>query len=159
MTRRPVAHDTFALQRDYPAAASEVFGAFADLATKKRWFAAPEDWVAADAHTLEFRVGGREHESGGPSGGPSHRFDAIYHDIVPNERIIYSYTMTLDDRMISVSLTTIEIFSRPDGSRLRLTEHGAYFDGADSSTVRREGTEELLDALGRFLSTQRDHQA
>jgi uncharacterized protein YndB with AHSA1/START domain len=153
MTRPPVAHDTFTLDREYPVAAPQVFGAFADLATKKRWFAGPEAWVAADEHTLDFRIGGREHERSGPPGGPFHGFDAIYHDIVGNERIVYSYTLTVDDRVISVSLTTIEIFPRPRGSRLRLTEQGAYFDGDDSPPLRRHGTNELLDALGRVLSS------
>jgi uncharacterized protein YndB with AHSA1/START domain len=152
VTPRPVVHDTFTLERDYPATPARVFGAFADLATKGRWFAGPDDWVRTDAHTLDFRVGGREHESSGPPGGPSHAFDAVYHDIVANERIIYSYTVSLDDRPISVSLTTIEIVPRAGGSRLRLTEHGAYFDEDEIPTLRRGGTGELLDALGRVLN-------
>jgi uncharacterized protein YndB with AHSA1/START domain len=151
MILRPVVHDTFALEREYPAAPRQVFVAFADLATKQRWFAGPEGWVARDEHTLDFRVGGREHEAGGPPEGPTHSFDAVYHDIVPDARIIYSYTLSLDDRPISVSLTTIEIFPRGEGSRLRLTEHGAYFDDMPPP-LRREGTGELLDALGRVLA-------
>jgi uncharacterized protein YndB with AHSA1/START domain len=151
MTSRRVVHDTFTLERDYPATPEQVFGAFADLATKKRWFAGPDDWVATDAHTLDFRIGGREHERSGPPGGPTHAFDAVYHDIVPNDRIIYSYTLSLDDRPISVPLTTIEIVPRADGSRLRLTEHGAFFDEGDVPILRRSGTGELLDALGRVL--------
>jgi uncharacterized protein YndB with AHSA1/START domain len=157
MTRQPVVHDTFTLERVYPATPERVFGAFADIATKKRWFAGPPGWVATDPHTLEFRVGGLEHERGGPTGGPSHGFDAVYHDIVANERIIYSYTLSLDGRPISVSLTTIEIFARPEGSILRLTEHGAYFDDS-SPSLRRDGTGELLDALKRVLSTPPYHE-
>ena len=155
MTPRPVVHDTFTLERDYPVPPARVFGVFADLATKKRWFAGDEGWVARDEHTLDFRVGGREHESSGPPEGPSHSFDAVYHDIVPDQRIVYSYTLSLDERPISVSLTTIEIFPRSEGSRLRLTEHGAYFEDGEPAP-RRHGTGELLDALGRVLSTLSD---
>lgn len=158
MTQRPVVHDTFTLEREYLAAPAQVFGAFADLATKQRWFAGPAGWVARDVHTLEFRVGGREHESGGPPGGTVHSFDAVYHDIVSNARIIYSYTLSLDDRPISVSLTTIEIFPHAEGSRLRLTEHGAYFDDRPLSE-RRDGTGDFLDALGRVLATAAGHDA
>jgi uncharacterized protein YndB with AHSA1/START domain len=64
-------HDSSTLERDYPVLPERVFQAFADLATKKRWFANPEDWVSTDEHTLDFRVGGREHESSGPPGGPA----------------------------------------------------------------------------------------
>lgn len=152
MSRRSMVHDTFTLERDYPVPPGRVFGAFADLATKQRWFAGPKDWVARDAHTLDFQVGGREHECGGPPEGPSHSFDAIYHDIVEDQRIIYSYTLSLDDRPISVSLTTIEIIPRGGGSLLRLTEHGAFFDDENASSLRRHGTGELLDALGAILS-------
>src|SRR4026207_2500506 len=41
--------------------------------------------------------------------GRSYRFDALYQDIVPNERIVYTYDMHLDDKRISVSLASIEL--------------------------------------------------
>ena len=40
---------------------------------------------------------------------------------------------------------------RARGTRLVLTEQGAYLDGFDDPSVRRQGMEELLDALGRSL--------
>ena len=45
-----------------------------------------------------------------------HRFDSLYYDIVPDERIVYSYEMHLDDKRISVSLATIE-FAPPPTAR------------------------------------------
>src|SRR5688572_3951726 len=79
----------------------------------------------------QFRVGGRESVSGGPPGGPVHRFNATYQDIVPNQRIVYSYEMHLDDTRISVSLTTIEFASAGTGTRMKFTEQGAYLDAFD----------------------------
>jgi hypothetical protein len=58
---------------------------------------------------MDFRVGGREVNSGGPKGGPVLVFNAFYQDIVANERIVYTYDMHLDDQRISVSLATIEL--------------------------------------------------
>jgi uncharacterized protein YndB with AHSA1/START domain len=55
------------------------------------------------------RVGGREVNRGGPPGGPVYTYDARYGDIVPNERIVYSYTMDCGDARISVSVTTVEV--------------------------------------------------
>jgi uncharacterized protein YndB with AHSA1/START domain len=85
-----------------------------------------------------------------------HKFRAIYQDIVPNERIIYSYDMHLDDVRISVSLTSFEI--KPDGDHaiLVMTEHGAFLDGfaGDGNDIRREGTSQLLDQLGAFLARE-----
>jgi hypothetical protein len=45
--------------------------------------------------------------------------------------------MTIDGVPLSVSLATIEIIPTDGGSRLRMTEHGAYFDAADSHGVPR----------------------
>ena len=47
---------------------------------------------------MDFRVGGRERAKGRFDGGVTTTFDAIYHDIVPRMRIVYTYEMHLDDR-------------------------------------------------------------
>src|SRR6185503_14165314 len=100
---------------------------------------------------MDFRVGGREVSKGGPKGGPVHAFNAIYQDIVPDERIIYSYDMHLGETRISVSVTTIELKPRGGGTHLVFTEQGAFLDGFDNPALREEGTRELLEALERAL--------
>jgi uncharacterized protein YndB with AHSA1/START domain len=151
MSGRSTQHDTFTIERRYPAAPERVFRAFADLDTKKKWFGCVPGWEVAE-HTLDFRVGGREVVRVGPRGGTGHRNDTVYHDIVPHERIVWSYTMRLGDKPISVSLSTVEL--RPDGSgtRLLFTEQGVYLDGHDGTGERQRGTEDLLNNLERFLS-------
>jgi uncharacterized protein YndB with AHSA1/START domain len=150
MTERKVTHSTFVVERTYPASPARVFAAFADPKIKDRWFAGPEEW-RPDEREMDFRVGGRETSRGGPKGGPIHAFDALYYDIVPNERIVFAYDMHLDDLRISVSLATIEL--KPDGAGTRLvyTEQGAFLDGFDDPAGREHGTGELLDQLGRVL--------
>jgi uncharacterized protein YndB with AHSA1/START domain len=151
MTSRSVTHAMFTLERTYPHPPAKVFHAFADEKAKAMWFKGPPDWIQGE-RSFDFRVGGKEVDVGGPpDGGPMHRCDIVYQDIVPNERIIYTYGMELGDVRISVSLTTVEITQTAGGARLRLTEHGAYLDGYDDSGAREEGTGELLDALGRAL--------
>ena len=105
MTERSVTHATFVIERTYDASPERVFQAWADPAEKRRWFGGPEEWEHSN-HEIDFRVGGRERESGGPKGGPTHYFEALYWDIVPNERIVSTYEMHLDDVRISVSLAT-----------------------------------------------------
>src|SRR5690348_6519591 len=100
MTVRSVTHATFVLERIYPATAARVFAAWADPVAKARWFGGPDEWQSSP-HELDFRVGGRERVSGGPPSGPVHTFDARYHDIVPNERIISSYDLYIDETRIS----------------------------------------------------------
>ncbi|HEX7939355.1 MAG TPA: SRPBCC domain-containing protein, partial [Gemmatimonadaceae bacterium] len=120
---RATVHGSFTIQRDFNAPVSRVFKAFTTVEAKKKWFFGPDGWDSG-GHTMDFRVGGWEHESGGPPGGPVHHFHAIYRDIVPDERIIYSYDMQLDEWQISVSLATLEFRKNGTGTTLVLTEQG-----------------------------------
>ena len=113
MTERSVTHATFAVERTYDASPSRVFAAWADPVAKVRWFGPSSDGDGAE-YELDFRVGGRELNRGTvPSMDAVFTFDAIYQDIVPDERIVYSYDMHIDETRISVSLATVEL--KPDG--------------------------------------------
>jgi uncharacterized protein YndB with AHSA1/START domain len=148
---RTVAHDTFVIERTLAASPARVYAAFADPEEKRRWFGDPDFEKEAD-HTVDFRVGGRESMSGrAPGGGPSFTYDALYQDIVADERIVYSYEMTMDGRRISVSVATLEFVPAPGGSRLILTEQGAYLDGLDTRAAREEGTRGLVENLARYV--------
>jgi uncharacterized protein YndB with AHSA1/START domain len=150
MTRHFVKHTTFVIERVYDAAPARVFQAFADPVAKARWFSGPEEWGTAES-TMDFRIGGRETNRGGPKGGPVHSFEARYQDIVPNERIIYAYDMHLDERRISVSLATVELAPAGAGTKLTFTEQAAFLDGFDDAGGRERGTRDALEALAASL--------
>jgi uncharacterized protein YndB with AHSA1/START domain len=150
MTERSVTHATFVVERTYDASPARVFAAWADPAIKARWFAGPEEW-GPGRHELDFQVGGREVSRGGPPGGPVYSYEALYQDIVPNQRIITSYDMHLDEARISVSLATVELTPAGAGTRLVYTEQGAFLDGLDTPAQREQGTGSLLDALAAEL--------
>lgn len=143
MTERFVKHATFVVERTYAASPARVYQAWSDAISKAKWFSKPE--------IFEFRVGGREYSSGGPPEGPVFTFDAYYQEIVPEERIVYSYSLDSDDIRMSVSITTVELIPTEGGTRLVFTEQGAFFDGHDSPEIREHGTNEMLDALGKSL--------
>ncbi len=145
MSERTVTHATFAVERSYAVPPARVFEAWADPVAKARWFGG-DDWD----HELDFSVGGRE-VSTGTMEGTSFTFEGRYQDIVPDERIVYSYEMKMDDDRISVSLATVQIEPAGDGTRLTYTEQGAYLDGLDTPEQREHGTGELLDSLGKAL--------
>jgi uncharacterized protein YndB with AHSA1/START domain len=150
MKNRSAVHSIFTIERSYPVTPARVFAAWSSQEAKARWFVGPDEWKKSD-HVLDFRVGGKEHLSGGPKGGTVHRFDATYQDIIPNERIIYSYDMHLDDAKISVSLATIEFKAEGTGTKMILTEQGVFIDGYDDSSSREKGTIQLLEQLGASL--------
>ncbi|TGT36038.1 polyketide cyclase, partial [Mesorhizobium sp. M4B.F.Ca.ET.169.01.1.1] len=105
MTERSVVHSTFVIERVYPVAPEKVYFALSDKEAKKRWFADPAN-PRPDSYRMDFRIGGQEVNTGGPKDGPLHTYTATYLDIVPNERIVYSYDMLFGDIRISVSLAT-----------------------------------------------------
>jgi len=76
---------------------------------------------------------------------------------VPNERIVSTYDMHLDDKRISVSLATVELKPAGAGTRLTYTEHGVFLDGYDIPAQREEGTRALLDQLDATLRRERAH--
>ena len=148
---RGVVHGAFHLERTYEATADQVYRALSDETAKGRWFYGPEGWRLLERR-MDFRVGGRERVKGGFEGGVTTTFDAIYHDIVPRERIVYTYEMHLDERKISVSLATLQIEPEGEGrTKLLVDEQGAFLDGYDDAGSRERGTGELLDKLGASL--------
>ena len=153
MRKPSVVHGTFTIERTYPVPPARVFQAWADPSAKLRWFACHDEWELG-AHEMDFRVGGKEHLRTGPRGGTAHIFNALYHDIVPNQRIIYSYGMQLDEQRISVSLATVEFRTAGAGTKLVFTEQGSFLDGYEDIAGREEGTRIGLDNLDKELRRQ-----
>lgn len=153
MTERSVVHSTFVIDRFYPVPPAKVYFALSDPAAKRRWFADPGNPMPS-RHQMDFRVGGKEVNAGGSKDGPVHIYNAVYQDIVQDQRIVYSYEMLFGETRISVSLATIELHAEGKGTRLVLTEQGAFLDGHDTSATREHGTRELLDALGAALTVE-----
>jgi len=150
-TRGSVVHAIFSLERVYGATPTQVCRALSDQAAKAKWFEGGEGWVVLERH-MDVRPGGRERLQGRWASGMVTTFDAVYFDVVPNQRLVYGYEMRLDDRKISVSLATIELAPADEGTRLKVTEQGAFLDGYDDAGKREHGTGLLLDRLGAALS-------
>jgi uncharacterized protein YndB with AHSA1/START domain len=147
---RSVVHAMFRLERTYDASPAQVFRALSDREAKARWF-------EGGAYTLleremDVRPGGRERIKGRWESGTVSTFDATYYDVVANERLVYVYEMHLDDRKISVSLATMDLKPASAGTRLVVTEQGAFLDGYDDAGSREKGTGMLLDRLGASLA-------
>jgi uncharacterized protein YndB with AHSA1/START domain len=148
---RSVTHAHFNLKRTYDAPVARVWRAFTDADAKQKWFAGtPGRWELLERR-MDLRVGGHERLKGRWEGGLVSTFDATYYDVIPNERLVYSYVMHLDERKISVSLATIELRAEGGKTNVSVTEQGAFLDGYDDAGSREQGTGHLLDALGASL--------
>src|SRR5690242_18804465 len=114
MAERSVTHDTFVIERSYPAAPERVFAALADPAKKRRWFAAGGETQQVEAFEMDFRVGGSETaryrlSDKTPFPGAALSSDGSFHDIVPNRRVVVASTMSLGGKHISTALATFEL--------------------------------------------------
>src|SRR5450755_5114038 len=151
MQEQSAIHNTFVIERTYPAKPERVFAAFADPTKKRRWF------VEGEGHEVEhfemdFRTGGKESsrfrfKEGTPLKGIACINEASYQDIVPNRRIVLASTMTVGEKCISASLTTFEFLASEAGTDLIFTHQGAFFEGADGPEMREHGWRKLFDRL------------
>jgi uncharacterized protein YndB with AHSA1/START domain len=148
---RSVVHGVFHLERTYDATAARVWKALTDETAKAKWFAGtPGTWTLVERQ-MDVRPGGRERLKGRWESGLVTTFDATYHDVVPLERLVYSYEMHMDEKKISVSLATMQLKAAGSKTTLLVTEQGAFLDGYDDAGSREHGTGLLLDAIGASL--------
>ncbi len=144
---------SFTIERKLNHSSQRVFRAFEDPEARYRWFVSGEGWEIA-TYTQVFEVGGHEHGKFKPVGHPSmFGNDTWYLDIVRNERIVNAYTMTVDGKPMSHSLSTFEFFPDNKGCRLVFTEQGVYFGGEDDVKNRRGGFLELIGKLEAEIET------
>ena len=116
----------------------------------RRWRVEGEGCLVHE-FTFDFRVGGSEVSRFSFMGGPEIRLDAQFQAIVPDQRIVFTYRMSMGAVPLSASLTTVELVPSGGGTRLVFTEQGAYFDGVDSAKGREEGCRALLEKLAAEL--------
>jgi len=155
MTDQATVHGNFTIERSYGASPARVFAAFADPAKKKSWFAV-SDTHEIEAFESDFRIGGAERlgyrfGENSPFPGAQLTNDGIFHDIVPERRIVTSSHMALAGRTVSVALVTIELMPTDAGTDVTCTFQGAFFEGSDGPEMRKGGWEKLLDRLGQSL--------
>ncbi|WP_200931433.1 SRPBCC domain-containing protein [Frankia sp. R43] len=121
-------HGSCTLTRDLAVPPGRVFAAFSDLVLRQRWFRIPSEPGAAH-HELDFRVGGREVARGtfAPAGVPEQvEYHSEFLDIVPDERIVFTYAITVDGRRHSISLVTVELAAAGSGTRVTRTEQYVF---------------------------------
>ena len=156
MDKQSVIHNTFVLNRAYLKPPENVFGAFADTAKKRQWFAEGEGHDIEEFE-MDFRVGGTERlryrfKPGTPFAGAVVKHEGSFPDVLLNRRVVIASTMALGERRISASLVTVEFLRTDTGTDLICTHQGAFFEGADGPQIREAGWTYLFENLATQLA-------
>ncbi len=155
-----VRHETFTIERHLDAAPAQVFAAFAEERTRRRWFRLPG---SAATYRHEFRVGGGEDATSTftiPDAAPERlTYHSHYLDIAAERRIVFSYTSTVNDVPRWTALVTVLLADDEAGCLLTWTEQVAFLartaDGSADLPHLRGGTTLRLNGLAAALHT--DH--
>jgi uncharacterized protein YndB with AHSA1/START domain len=135
------------IRRRLNAPPAKVYAAWTDPQKVKRWWGPREadETVHVEA---DVRVGGRFRFVMHGSGGERHDVGGVYREVVPDERLVFTWAWhTTPERE---SLVTVSFESDGDGTILRLT-HEQFFDEA-ARDGHLEGWSGALDRLERDLT-------
>jgi len=137
-----VQHTTFVIERELAASPHHAFRFFSEPALKLRWNECHPDWSVLEDR-VEFRVGGVE----------AKRWRTGEGDIVPAQRIIYAFDMTLRGERLSASLATVEFKPSASLTRMLFTEQMAYLGDEKSMRARIDGTGSGFDRLVEVIAS------
>jgi len=146
-----VQHTTFVIERELAASPHHAFRFFSEPALKLRWNECHPDWSVLEDR-VEFRVGGVEAKRWRTGEGDVLTFFAHYLDIVPAQRIIYAFDMTLRGERLSASLATVEFKPSASLTRMLFTEQMAYLGDEKSMRARIDGTGSGFDRLVEVIA-------
>jgi uncharacterized protein YndB with AHSA1/START domain len=137
-------HDSFTLERVYPHRKDDVWAAWSIREKKAAWMGNP-------GLEMEFRPGGFERGAFRDAMG-EHVNETRYFEIAEGERIVLAYSMAVNGRVHTVSLTTITFMDEKGATRLRYQEQMCIIPPSDGRQGREHGWNFLLDALGSYLA-------
>ena len=147
-----ITHSTFTLERRFPASVERVFQAWGNPEARRRWMAQGAE------HSQNFVVGGLETVKGADGEGRALTYEARYAEIVLNERILTTSTLHTEDRLSTVSVTSVEFRAEDDDTCVVLTEHGIYLAGQEQPDWREHGTAQQLDTLAAEFAAVADER-
>ena len=148
--RSPIQKPSLTLKRHYAAPIEKVYSAWTDPEGLKRWFGPSDDGRILVAET-NLKVGGRYRIVMEMPSGEQHRVGGVYREIVPNEKL--TFTWAWESTPERESVVTVKLKKAGDGTDMTLT-HEQFFDEA-ARDRHEHGWTGTLERLGRYVSTTR----
>ena len=135
------------LKRRLKAPAEKVFAAWTDPEKIIHWFGPAETAGGSVRADMDVRVGGRFRISFKDQDGEYHEVGGTYREVVPNERLVFSWAWhSTPERE---SLVTITL--KRDGDATMLTLHHERFFDEKARDGHERGWSGTLEKLARYL--------
>jgi uncharacterized protein YndB with AHSA1/START domain len=149
--KQDVTHATLVFERELPAPAARVFSAYADARVRAAWSAPSNDIIIYDQD--EFSEGCQDRFRCGPKANPNIQGTTQYWEIVPNQRIVSTETLTMGGTRLAVSLNTIEFAEFGNSTKLKHTIQIVSLIGQDMVQGYEHGNNAALSGLARYLAS------
>jgi uncharacterized protein YndB with AHSA1/START domain len=142
------AKPSLTIKRRINAAPAKIYAAWTDPEKLIAWFGVPAKLKQGTLQAAtDLRVGGRYRISFEATDGEHFQVDGIYREIVPNERLVFSWAWhSTPERESQVTVSL-----KPDGAGTMLTLHHEQFFDEAARDGHEKGWSTLLDQLERSL--------
>ena len=140
---------SLSLKRHYPVPVERVFRAWTDPQALRQWFG-PSDEGEILVSETDLKVGGRYRIVMQMASGEQHRVGGVYREIVPNEKLVFTWAWESTPERESV--VTVRMKRAGDGTDMTLT-HEQFLD-EPARDRHQKGWDATFERLGRYLSRQ-----
>jgi uncharacterized protein YndB with AHSA1/START domain len=151
MSNNSAEHSTIVVLRTYDAPVARVFAAISDPGERMQIYGAGGQQTVV-VEQADMSVGGHDVFRFGPGGNPQFRRECIYHDIVPERRIVSSEIVSDGDVRLWIAVTTFEFTPVGERTKLKVTAQIVRLEDAGTTEGAAARYEALLDNLERHLS-------
>jgi uncharacterized protein YndB with AHSA1/START domain len=138
------------ITRTFDAPRSLVFKAWAEPERMACW-AGPKGFTMTSCE-MDARPGGAFRMSMRSPEGTNHRVRGVYHEIVEEERLVYTWAW-VDAEGKPGHETLITVTFADHGEKTKLTLHQALFESVTARDAHRGGWDSALDCLAEYLAT------
>jgi uncharacterized protein YndB with AHSA1/START domain len=146
---------TVDITKTFATPAANVFSAWSQETAQKTWGDPGPDWQMR-FERFRFTVGESDLCRFGPKDGPVYLNENRYLEIAAERRIVYATLLREGDTLTFAGTVVVTIEPAQGGTRMRLIEHGVYFDGRDRPDDHHEGWRAMLEAMDAYLKDAPD---
>jgi uncharacterized protein YndB with AHSA1/START domain len=144
----PAARPSLTVKRRLNAPPAKVYAAWTDPKKIARWFGPASVKAGTERAEIDARVGGHYRVSFEVEGGEYHEVVGVYREVVPNERLVFSWAWHSTPERESLVTVTL----KPDGDGTLLTLHHEQFFDQAARDGHERGWSGALDKLENCVS-------